>query len=80
MKALLFGDGLARHQNELKEANDSETFSIWRQQHAIGKLHNVVKYIMRSPQRIQAFNVAQYEVIEELESFGLRLLKDTGVQ
>ena len=58
VKALLFGEGLTAFQKELSDAGDDESFDIWRRQHAIGKLHNIVRYIMRSDQRIQMFNEA----------------------
>jgi len=43
VKALLFGEGLSAFQKELNDAGDDESFDIWRRQHAIGKLHNIVR-------------------------------------
>jgi hypothetical protein len=80
VKALLFGEGLAKHQKELDGASDHEKLKIWRKKGAIGKLHNLVIYISRSGQRIIAFNKAQQEVAEELLTFFLKLKKDTGVR
>jgi hypothetical protein len=80
VKALLFGEGLTKHQKELDGASDYEKLKIWRKKGAIGRLHNLVVYISRSGQRIIAFNKAQQEVANELVTFFLKLKKDTGVR
>lgn len=80
VKALLFGEGLSAFQKELKDAGDEESFRVWRRQHAIGKLHNIVRYIMRSDQRIQVFNESQRDVPDEITTFCFRLVRDTGIR
>jgi hypothetical protein len=80
VKALLFGEGLSAFQKELSDAGDDESFDIWRRQHAIGKLHNIVRYIMRSDQRIQMFNEAQWDIADDITTFCYCLVKDTGIR
>lgn len=80
VKALLFGEGLTAFQKELSDAGDDESFDIWRRQHAIGKLHNIVRYIMRSDQRVQMFNEAQRDIADDITTFCYRLVKDTGIR
>lgn len=80
VKALLFGEGLSKHQKELDGASEHDKLEIWRKQGAVGKLHNLVDYISRSGRRIIAFNKAQQQVADELITFFLRLKKDTGVR
>jgi hypothetical protein len=80
VKALLMGTGLSKFQKELTDANDSDTFRIWRNQGAIGKLHNIIRYIMRSTQRIYAFNEAQQAAVAELLTFFYMLKVDTGIR
>jgi hypothetical protein len=80
VKALLFGEGLTRFTKELKDASDFHDFRIRRNKGAIGKLHNLVVYITRSNQRVQAFNRAQSDAADDLLVFYLRLRKDTGIR
>lgn len=80
VKALLFGEGLTRFTEDLKDASDFHAFKIWRSKGAIGKLHNLVVCITRSNQRVQAFNRAQSDAADDLLVFYLRLKKDTGIR
>jgi hypothetical protein len=80
VKALLFGEGLSQFQRQVAEANDSEQFKIWRRQGSIGKLHNLVTFINRSPQRMEAFSASQREAADGLTSFSYQLKRDTGVR
>lgn len=80
VKALLFGEGLTRFTKELKDASDFHVSGIWRSKGAIGKLHNLVVYITRSSQRVQAFNRAQCDAADDLLAFYLRLRRDTGIR
>lgn len=50
VQAILFGKGLSRFQKDLAGAGDNEVFKLWRACGVIGKVHNIVKYIMRSDQ------------------------------
>ncbi|KAG7001052.1 hypothetical protein FocnCong_v012388 [Fusarium oxysporum f. sp. conglutinans] len=40
VKALLFGQGVSKLEQQLRGASDDERFEIWRKQSFIGKLHN----------------------------------------
>ncbi len=82
VKALLFGEGLSGFKKELDGATNLDQYKIWRQEGAIGKLHNLVVYVTRSAQRALAFTKAQEEVADELIEVCrcLRLQRDTGVR
>ena len=56
VQALLYGKNLTTLSKELESASDVLQFKIWRQQGAIGKLHNLIVYICRSEQRTSVFN------------------------
>ena len=53
VQAMLFGKGLSRFQKDLAGVSDGEVFRLWRAFGVLGKVHNIVKYIMRSDQRRQ---------------------------
>jgi hypothetical protein len=59
VKALLFSNASPSLQEQLGEAGDEGAFNVWREQGAIGKLHNIVYYITRSDSRRRAFEAAQ---------------------
>ena len=80
VKALLYGEGVSKFQKELSEASDEKVSQLWRSKGAIGKLHNLVVYITRSPLRTAAFNEAQQAEADEVVAFYLRLKKDSGVR
>jgi hypothetical protein len=65
IKSLLFGKGLSRLEKELSGASDEDTFKIWHKEGPIGKLHNIVEYILRSPDRIHDFADCQAEISAE---------------
>ncbi|KAF6518123.1 hypothetical protein HZS61_002201 [Fusarium oxysporum f. sp. conglutinans] len=44
VKALLFGQGVSKLEQQLRGASDDERFEIWRKQSFIGKLHNFCAY------------------------------------
>jgi hypothetical protein len=79
VKALLFGTASTSLQQELStvEAGEERAFKIWREQGAIGKLHNIVYYITRSDKRRRAF-----EAIQKVDSsdLTLQLVRDIGVR
>jgi hypothetical protein len=85
-KALLLGDSISKFEKNLIHANDEETFKLWREKGAIGKAHNIVKYIMRSDIRRQELNKIQkikksiHKDIEYLDQqvTALSLIKDGG--
>jgi hypothetical protein len=78
-KSLLFGGASAQLQKELGavESGDERAFNIWREQGAIGKLHNIVYYITRSEKRRRAFEAAQKVDSSDLT---LQLVRDIGVR
>lgn len=78
--ALLYGKGVSAFQKQLVEAADHKVSELWREKGAIGRLHNIVTYITRSPQRIVAFNDCQKNDLDELKSQFLRLKRDTGIR
>lgn len=77
VKALLFGTGSASLQQQLGEAGDDEAFKVWREQGAIGKLHNIVFYITRSDRRRRALEASQKVDSSDLT---LQLVRDIGVR
>lgn len=79
VKALLFGTKTSAFQKELREASVDDSFKLWRQHRAIGRLHNLVTYIMRSNGRLCEFEATQKVVASDLERT-LHLKKDFGVR
>ena len=53
VKAIMFGEGISNFECQLNGASDKYTFDIWRKIGVIGRVHNVVIYIMRSLLRCQ---------------------------
>jgi hypothetical protein len=77
VKALLFGASSSSLQEQLGEVGDDNAFKVWREQGAIGKLHNIVYYITRSDKRRRAFERTQKVDSNELT---VQLTKDVGVR
>ncbi len=85
-KAVLYGDGITEFAKAMIDRSDRQEFEEWRKFGAIGKVHNTVKFIMRSDQRRQLFltfqskdgdsdnNTTLFENTERL------LIKDGGVR
>jgi hypothetical protein len=80
VKALLFGTKNTAFQKDLREANDADSFVLWRENGAIGKLHNIVTYIMRSDSRVRNFETTQKVVADDLMVRTLHLKRDFGVR
>ena len=83
VKALIFGKGISKLERELIGASDEAKFKLMREKGFIGKLHNIVKYIMRSTGRREDFADNQAEAAAEDELFDqleLMLIKDGGVR
>lgn len=74
-KAVLFGSDVDAFESDLQDLSFEEyELSKWRKKGPTGKLHNVIKYITGSPQRIEAF-----EDIQRKHNRGgtiLKLVKD----
>lgn len=59
-KAILFGNDCGAFEDEIADAvSEEQDLLLWRRKGPNGKLHNIVKYITRSPQRIQRFEAIQ---------------------
>jgi hypothetical protein len=67
-KAVLYGKDPASLQKEIKEARkDLDQLKLWRSRGPIGRLHNVVKFILASLQRCKHFLNIQLQ--EDIECF-----------
>lgn len=82
VKAILFGEGVSKFERALAGAGDDEQFDLWRKRGPIGKLHNIVVYINRSPQRQQQFRSKQDAVASDdnIPKFYYQLIQDGGVR
>ncbi|RKK14012.1 hypothetical protein BFJ66_g18177 [Fusarium oxysporum f. sp. cepae] len=65
VKALLFGQGVSKLEQQLRGASDDERFEIWRKQSFIGKLHNFCVWINRSDQRRERLKQYILQAYEE---------------
>jgi hypothetical protein len=67
-KAVLYGKDPASLQKEIEQARkDLDQLKLWRSRGPIGRLHNVVKFILASPQRRKHFLNIQLQ--EDIECF-----------
>ena len=48
VKALIYGKGVSKLERLLIGVSDEAKFDLMRQKGAVGKVYNIVKYIMRS--------------------------------
>ena len=55
VKAVLYGQGITSFTREIVGCRSKDAFELWRRFGAIGKLHNTIKWIMRSDVRRQLF-------------------------
>lgn len=84
---MLYGD-TSSFNRAISGAGDDESFDLWRKFGAIGRIHNVVKWIMRSDQRRQLFSQAREagnkgDIAEDDELWmncDKLLIKDGGVR
>jgi hypothetical protein len=84
VKALLFGSNAATLESESSEDADMDEddyrenqASTWRALGAIGKVHNITKYVRRTPQHREAFINQQLEKLKDSPAFMLRADNDT---
>jgi len=77
-KAILFGSNVDAFESELQALSlEEQELGRWRRKGPTGKLHNVVKYITASPQRIGAFeDIQRKNVAGENNGAVLKLVKD----
>ncbi|PNP38143.1 hypothetical protein TGAMA5MH_09947 [Trichoderma gamsii] len=82
VKALLFGQGVSKLEQQLRSASDEERFEIWRKQSFVGKLHNFCVWINRSDQRRELLKQYVLTAYEEgsIETLYTRVLVDGGIR
>ena len=55
VKALIYGKGVSKLERLMIGASEYAKFDLMRQRGSIGKVYNIVKYIMRSTRRHKDF-------------------------
>jgi hypothetical protein len=82
VKALLFGTGVSKLEQQLCGASDDQQFEIWRKHSFIGKLHNFCVWINRSDQRRELLKkyIAQAYQGTDIERLYTRVLVDGGIR
>ncbi|KAF6528636.1 hypothetical protein HZS61_008938 [Fusarium oxysporum f. sp. conglutinans] len=82
VKALLFGQGVSKMEQQLRGASDEERFEIWRKQSFIGKLHNFCVWVNRSDQRRELLKQYVLTAYDEgsIECLYTRVLGDGGIR
>ncbi|KAG6999750.1 Transposon Tf2-6 polyprotein [Fusarium oxysporum f. sp. conglutinans] len=82
VKALLFGQGVSKMEQQLRGASDEERFEIWRKQSFIGKLHNFCVWVNRSDQRRELLKQYVLTAYDEgsIECLYTRVLVDGGIR
>ncbi|RYC79353.1 hypothetical protein BFJ63_vAg17767 [Fusarium oxysporum f. sp. narcissi] len=82
VKALLFGQGVSKLEQQLRGASDDERFEIWRKQSFIGKLHHFCVWINRSDQRRERLKQYILQAYEEgsIKQLYTRVLVDGGIR
>jgi hypothetical protein len=83
VKGLLFGKDAAAFETEVQTVHELQQeereLELWRKRGPIGKLHNVVVFIRRSPQRIEEFK--RLQLLDLLQEFGhLQALADNATR
>lgn len=71
-QSILFGNDVDALEVELLSTQDEESrhMDVWRRKGPCGKLHNIVKYIKRSPQRIEQFEDIQRRLVSPIRPAG----------
>ncbi|KAF4547066.1 Hypothetical protein D9617_61g013170 [Elsinoe fawcettii] len=86
VQSILFGGNADALELELLGTYDEELrhMKVWRRKRPCGKLHNIVKYIKRSPQRIEQFEDIQRRLISPTRPAGktevYRLVEDNDTR
>jgi hypothetical protein len=77
-KAILFGSDVDAFESELRDLNvEEQELGRWRKKGPTGRLHNIVRYITASPQRIEAFeDIQRKNSAGESDGTVLKLVKD----
>lgn len=83
-KALLYGEDFPSFNLEVqtyKENSDLlKELRLWRKRGPVGKLHNIVVYINRSPQRRQEFEATLQSLDQQDDSNHLQLIADNDTR
>ena len=82
VKALIYGKGVSKFKHSMISASDHIKFNLIWQRGFVGKLYNIVKYIMRLTRRHKDFAENQTKACIEDDIFDqveLLLIKDGGV-
>jgi hypothetical protein len=85
-QSILFGSNVDALELDLLRTQDEELrhMDIWRRKGPCGKLHNIVKYIKRSPQRIEQFEDIHRRLISLTRPVGkaevYKLVKDNDTK
>jgi hypothetical protein len=82
-KAVMIGGGprnepymdVFEQQLESLARDEREQLAQWRRRGPVGKLHNIVMWIYRSPQRIEMFETLQRKAIDEGSQFTERIYR-----
>ena len=70
---VLFGEGAGSFEVELEDVRLEEAeLALWRKKGPIGKLHNIVYFISRSPQRSERFIELQKRYISDIRPDGAK--------
>jgi len=70
-KTVMVGNAAESFDEELSTiTSESEQLQKWRKRGPVGKLHNLVTYITRSPQRIEQFEALQTSLLHQQGSEG----------
>jgi hypothetical protein len=82
VKALLFGTGVSKLEQQLCGVSDDQQFEIWRKYSFIGKLHNFCVWINRSDQRRDMLKeyIARAYQNGDIERLYTRVLIDGGIR
>ena len=86
VKTILYGKEITEFNKNIIGCSDSEAFDLWRKVGVIGKVHNTVKYMMRSDQRRHLFIEMQGQNQERgsdgdyIFKHACLLVKDRGVR
>jgi hypothetical protein len=77
-KAILFGSDVDAFESELQDVNvEEQELERWRKKGPTGRLHNIVKFITASPQRVEAFEEIQRKNLADEDNGNvLKLVKD----
>ena len=82
VEAFLYGKYPVQLTRNLQQAKDDQTkLDLWREREAIGKLYNVIFFIIWSYKRTNLFKKCQQEILALMENDHIyALIKDGGIR